>query len=201
VGADLLMVLPPDWAHSCTTQTFVEHYAAIAREMPVMMVTGVFASRGVAQGVEIVRAVLEQVDGVVAIKDDFCGEFARKMCRLAKGRAATFSGGQKQNHLDALPYGCDGYLSTFITFKPSVTHEYWRAIQSNDLRRATAIIERYDVPFFDFILSLPGGFDAGMHATYELFGLGERWRRPPYHSLSDAELERLAGFFRALKLL
>ena len=30
IGADLLMVLPPDWAQSCTTDTLVQHYAAVA---------------------------------------------------------------------------------------------------------------------------------------------------------------------------
>ena len=30
IGADLLMVLPPDWAQSCTTDTLVQHYAALA---------------------------------------------------------------------------------------------------------------------------------------------------------------------------
>ena len=44
VGADLLMVLPPNWARSCTVETFVEHYAAVAEHIPVMVVTNVFAN-------------------------------------------------------------------------------------------------------------------------------------------------------------
>ena len=40
IGADMLMLMPPNWGKSCTPQTFAEHYAAIAKEIPVMVVTG-----------------------------------------------------------------------------------------------------------------------------------------------------------------
>ena len=40
-------------------------------------------------------------------------------------------------------------------------------------------------------IDLPGGFDAGIHGVLELAGICGRWRRPPYYSLSDAELEKL----------
>ncbi len=52
-----------------------------------------------------------------------------------------------------------------------------------------AVIERYDRPYMDRILAMPGGFDAGFHATLEVAGLAGRWRRAPYHSLTDAEYE------------
>lgn len=34
VGADVLMVLPPDWAGSVTVESLVQHYAAVARPDP-----------------------------------------------------------------------------------------------------------------------------------------------------------------------
>ncbi len=52
IGADVLMVLPPDWAASCTPRSFVEHYAAVAEQIPVMVVTGVFIPRGMSFGLE-----------------------------------------------------------------------------------------------------------------------------------------------------
>ena len=54
VGADVLMVLPPDWAGSCTADSFVAHYAAVAVEIPVMVVTNAF-SRSPAMGLEVLR--------------------------------------------------------------------------------------------------------------------------------------------------
>lgn len=197
-GADLLMVLPPDWAASGTCETLVQHYAAVAREIPVMAVTGIFLARGAAFGLDVLKTLADRVPGVVAVKDDFCGEFARKMALLVHDRFAIFSGGQKQNHLDVWPYGCDGYLSTFITFRPEVAHAYWSAIQRNDIRSAVRVIARFDMPYFDHVMKLPGGFDAGMHGVLEVCGIAKRWRRPPYYSLSDAEMEQLAAFVRGL---
>ena len=200
VGADVLMVLPPDWAASCTVETFVEHYAAIARYVPVMVVTNVFARRQ-ALGLEVLKALRDKVEGIVAIKDDVGGQFVRKMCLLVHDHWAVFAGGQKQNHLDIVPYGCDGYLSTFIQFKPSVAQDYWTATQTGDWSRARDIISTYDMPYFDFVIGLPGGFDAGIHGVLELFGIAQRWRRKPYYSLNDEELDRLADFFRQKSLL
>jgi four helix bundle protein len=36
---------------------------------------------------------------------------------------------------------------------------------------------------------MPGGFDASLHGMREMYGLGTRWRRKPYYSLSDADME------------
>lgn len=201
VGADMLMPMPPDWAASCTTDTLVEHYAAVAAHIPVMIVTNVFIQRGSAFGVETLNKVRDHVPGVLAVKDDFCGSFGRKLGLIARGHWATLSGGQKQNHLDMHPYGCTGYLSTYMRFEQSIARKYWKAIQANDLSAARDIIAKYDMPLFDFLGKLTGGFDAGIHGSLELFGIAKRWRRKPYYSLNDAEMEKLAAFFQELKLL
>lgn len=200
VGADVLMVLPPDWALSCTVDTFVEHYAAVAEHIPVMVVTNVFARRQ-ALGLKVLKVLRDQVEGIVAIKDDVTGAFVRKVCLLVHDHWAVFAGGQKQNHLNMIPYGCDGYLSTFIQFKPSVAQDYWTATQRGNWDRAKEIIRTYDMPYFDFVMQLPGGFDAGIHGALELFGIAQRWRRKPYYSLSNEEMEQLADFFRQKSLL
>ena len=200
IGADVVMVLPPNWGSSATAETLVEHYATVATHMPVMVVTGAFVARP-AMGLEVIERLINDVPDVVAVKDDVCGEFARRLCSLAHADLAVFSGGQKQNHLDVHPYGCDGYLSTFLTFKPDIAHAYWDAIEAGDIAAAAEVIRRYDRPYFDFVFDLPGGFDAGIHGTLELFGIAPRWRRKPYHSPNDAEMERLADFLRRLSLL
>ena len=201
VGADILMVLPPDWAHSCTPETFSDHYAAVAEHIPVMLVTAAFMTRPADFTLETLKLTMQKTDGVVAVKDDLCGELGRKVSLLVRDQWAFFSGGQKQNHLNAWPYGADGYLSTFITFKPEIAHDYWRAIQAGDTAAATRIIRDYDMPFFNFILKTHGGFDAAMHGILEHYGLAQRWRRSPYHSLSDEQMEKLGDFLHELKLL
>ena len=200
-GADVHMVLPPDWAASCTTETLAEHYAAVARHIPVMIVTGVFSTRGEDFGLRTLEMILDRVQNVVAVKDDVCGTFARKLGLLAHDRWALFAGGQKQNHMNMHPYGCDGYLSTFVTFKPEIAHRYWSAVQAGDLSAAVAVIRDYDLPFFDLIMGFTGGFDAALHGVLEISGICNRWRPPPYYSLSDAEMETLTDELRAIKIL
>lgn len=200
-GADLLMVMPPDWGGSCTPRTLADHYRAVAQVMPVMLVSNVFISRGQKFGLDTLKLVLAEAENVVAIKDDMCGEFARKMSLLVHDRWAVVSGGQKQNHLNNHPYGCDGYLSTFISLKPELAHAYWTAISANNMTEARRIIRDYDNPFFELVMALPGGFNAGIQAVLELKNIAKRWRRKPYHSLSDAELELLADGLKKIDLL
>jgi len=201
IGADILMVMPPDWGYSSTPETMAKHYKTVSKYIPVMIVTNVFIPRGIDFALKTLKIVLDNTDGVVAIKDDFCGEFARKMGLLVHGHWAVISGGQKQNHMNALPYGCDGYLSTYISFKPEITHRYWSAIENNNLKEAVKVIKEYDMPFFDLIESFTGKFDAGIHGTLELFGIAKRWRRKPYYSLNNEEMERLADFLKQKGLL
>ena len=99
------------------------------------------------------------------------------------------------------PYGCDGYLSTYARFKPEIAHKYWNAIENNNLKEAVNVIATYDIPLFDLIKSFTGKFDAGVHGALELFGVAERWRRPPYYTINDEDMEKLTGFFKDLSLL
>ena len=200
-GADVLMVLPPDWGQSTTPDSLTRHYAAVAEHMPIMLVTGLFIPRGLDFAMSCLRQTLDQVPDVVAIKDDFCGEFARKMGLLLHDHWAIWSGGQKQNHMNAHPYGCDGYLSSFLSFHPDTAHRYWQAIEAHDLAAAQAIIRDIDMPFFDYVIGVEGGFDAAVHGILELSGIASRWRPPPYYSLSDAQMEELGSFLQGLGVL
>jgi dihydrodipicolinate synthase/N-acetylneuraminate lyase len=201
LGADMLMVKAPDWAGSTTVESLIAHYRAVAEHLPVMLVTNYLGSRGQAFGLSVIRALYEQVPGVMAVKDDVGGEFICKACLLTHDRWALSAGGQKSNHLLMHPYGVDGYLSTFLTFKPEIAWRYWSAIQSNDLTAARNVIRDYDLPLFDYLLASEGSFDAAIHGIYELFGLATRYRRPPYHSLTDRQMESLAGFLRSKRIL
>ena len=102
VGADMLMVLPPNWGASCTLETFVEHYAAVAENIAVMVVTNVFV-RSPCLGLKTLEALHDGINGVMAIKDDIYGEFARRMALIVHDHWAVISGGLKQNHLSGRP--------------------------------------------------------------------------------------------------
>lgn len=197
LGADMLMVRPPDWAFSCTVDTIVEHYAAIAEQgIPLMLVTNFLKERPLPMSCELLKKLRNEVGGIYAVKDDICGEFGRRLGLLVYDRWALISSGSKRDVVNAMPYGCDGYMSNFILFYPDVAHNFWQAIRANDMVGIRKIIREYDVPCWDFITNFPGGCDAVIHGILELNGLCKRWRRKPYYSLSDKDMENLAVFLK-----
>lgn len=197
IGADILMVLPPDWCMGCTVASLVEHFGRIAREIPVMIVTNFLSKWPLPRSVELIRRLRDEVPGVVAVKDDVGGELGRQLGLLVSGRWAIFASGTKRAVLNNVPFGCDGYLSSFIYLKPDIAHAFWRAVVASDNAAIRTIIAEVDVPFWNHLENVPGSFDAAVHAMLELLGLAPRWRRPPYHSFTDEEMEQLAGMLRA----
>lgn len=200
-GADMLMVLPPDWAASTTLDSLVAHYRAVANVIPVMLVTNYLSARGADFAVELTERLLKEVPGVTAVKDDVGGALIRRMLVLARDRWAVCAGGQKKHHLQIAPLGAVGYLSTFINFRPDIAWRYWKAVEAGDWAKARQVVDQYDVPLFDFIIKSEGSFDAAMHGILELFGRAKRFRRMPYHSLTDRQMDDLAAFLKGKAIL
>jgi len=197
VGADMLMVLPPDWARSCTADTFVEHYAAVAEHIPVMVVTNLFGQHSLSMSLEVFERLRDEVEGIYAVKDDLPEHFGSRLGPLVHDRWAVLASGTKRKVLNSVLYGCDGYMSCFILFKPSVCRDFWAAVEANDLVRARRIVKDYDLPFWNILEQFPGSVDAGIHGILELAGLAQRWRRRPYYSLNDEEMEKLEDLLRS----
>ena len=201
LGADLLMVLPPDWAGSATPDRLVAHYSAAASELPVMVVTNYLAARGPDSGLQVIEKVYREVENVIAVKDDVGEGFGRRMTDMVHDRWTVLAGGQKQFHLYLAPYGCQGHLSTLMVYRPEVAHRYWDTVQRRDYIGAAEIVRQFDMPLFAILGKCHGSFDAGMHAWGELVGVCGRWRRGPYYSLNDAEVEALADQLKGIGLL
>jgi 4-hydroxy-tetrahydrodipicolinate synthase len=196
VKADMLMVQPPDWAGSCTVDTVVEHYAAISKHIPMMLVTAFLEKWPLNRTVELFEKLRERVPNLLAVKDDICGELGRRLGLIGRGHWAMFTSGNKRVVLANRPYGYDGYMSTFISFKPEIAQEFWKAVAANNEAKTLKIINEVDIPLWDFLEPAIGGFDAVVHGMLELRGLCKRWRRTPYYSLSDKEMETLAHFLK-----
>jgi 4-hydroxy-tetrahydrodipicolinate synthase len=195
-GADVVMCLPPDWSASCTADTLADHYAAVAEQAPVMLVTTPFQSREVEFGLRAVDLALQRSDDIVAVKDDVGGEFARRLGLLAHDRCALFSGGRLVHHMNMYPYGCDGFMTGFAIYRPEIAHRYWDAVRDGDLDAARAVIRDYDVPLHEALCSATGGRDAGVHGLLEILGIAGRHRREPYHTIDRDELEEIEGRLR-----
>lgn len=201
MGVDMLMVKPPNWQQSPSPESLADHYAAVGREIPVMMVTNVFIPRGPAFGMATVKATLRATDRVLAVKDDMGEAFARRMTALVHDRWAVWAGGRKENHLNIAPYGAHGYLSTFLPLIPRVAWDYWNAWQEGRLADAARIVRTIDMPFFDFVCGSFSCPNLVFHAMGEICGRAQRWRPKPYVSATDAEVERIREWLNARNLL
>jgi len=200
VEADATIAVPP--ARGAVVRDLVDYYQAVSQHLPVFILSGSLSAVGVEPALETVKILLDQAPNVVGLKEDYGPEFARRACLLAHEKWAIFAGGQKQTHMDMLPYGCDGYMSIFMLLKPEISHTYWDAIERNDLKKATAVIRDYDMPVFQFLYStFPAGGDAAQHGMLELRGICGRWRRKPLPDLTDADTEKLKTFLQAKSLL
>ncbi len=200
IGADLLMVLPPDWAASGTVDSLVEHYRAVAKHIPVMVVDNYLNARSIGFAMAIIKRLYDEVPGVIAMKDDIGGQLGRKATMLTHDRWAVIGSG-KELHMNIYPYGADGVMSTHMTFKPEIAWRYWDAIEAGKLKEARAVLRDYEFPLFTFLATLEGGPDAGVHGLLEIYGIAKRFRRPPYHSLTDKEMQALTEFLRDKRLL
>lgn len=193
VGVDILMTRPCDWANSGSLQGQVEFFRAVAGVIPTMVVTNLWLARPEPFGLKVIEALLE-VDNIVAIKEDLQGDFARKMCMLCHDKWAVFAGGGLRNHQNMLPFGCDGFMDRHMNFHPPISHRYWQAVQSGDDAEVLAVLRDVELPLEDFCATFDGGRDAAIHGLMELFGVCGRWRRKPYHSVTDAEMDKLRTY-------
>ncbi|MDW7656962.1 MAG: dihydrodipicolinate synthase family protein [Bacillota bacterium] len=193
IGVDLYMPLPPDWAGSCTNDGLITYFETIANEMPVMLVTSL---GGRPLPMPVISHLHANHTQVMAVKDDICGAYGKRLVNLVQDKWSYLSGGRKINHLDTMPYGATGYLSVYMRFLPVIAHRYWQAISKRDLEGAVDVIRTYDIPFMEDLVAATGlHFDALIHAALEVFGLAERWRRNPYVSASDQQMEQIRDFF------
>jgi len=196
VKADMLMVQPPDWAGSCTADTVVEHYAAVSKHIPLMLVTAFLEKWPLPRTAELFEKLRDRVPNLLAVKDDICGELGRRLGLIGRDHWAMFTSGSKRVVLANRPYGYDGYMSTFISFKPEIAQDFWKAVVSNNEAKIIKTISEVDIPLWDFMEPAVGSFDAVIHGMLELRGLCKRWRRKPYYSLTDREMEILAQFLK-----
>lgn len=200
LGVDILMIRPPDWDNSITTETTVAHFAAVAEILPVMIVTNLWALRQ-PMGLKTLVALREQAPGVLALKEDLCNDFARHACLIAAGRWGVFAGGGLRNHLNMHPYGCDGFMDRHMSFAPHISHRYWDALTTGRTAEAMTVIREIEVPGEKFMESFPVGRDAVVHGLMEVAGICGRWRRAPYPSLSDADLAKVKAWATEFGLL
>ena len=193
-GADLLIALSPNWAASTNPETIYQHYKAIGQVMPAMAMTSM-PSGGPLPLKTVEKLLDDKQSGLVAVKDDVCGLYGRRLGILINGRCAFLSGGLKMNYMDQVLYGADGYLSGFNRFRPDISKKFWKFKQDGNTEECMKIIKTMEIPFFiDLPEKLGLEFDCVIHAAMEIYGICGRWRRNPYQNATEEQKEKIREF-------
>ena len=87
--------------------------------------------------------------------------------------------------------------ATFISALMPVWFFMYKAwVQAGDMDVVRAVIRDFDIPLFDYVRAVEGGYDAAFHGIFEIAGVMKRHRRPPYHSLTEGQMTDLRAFLR-----
>ena len=192
-GCDMIIPFYPNWCGGLDKDALVTCMKELGAVMPVMLLSCMMGG-----GIPLnVLNKLSSEDGIVAIKDDVGQPYGKNILAHIRDRMAYLSGGRAFNFLDTAAYSADGYLSVYARMYPQVSNSFWQAYTSGDMNEAIALVEKYDIALFtDFIAKNGLDFSAVIQGMYETAGVGTRWRRFPYSSLNDEQMEKLKAFLQ-----
>lgn len=194
-GLDVHIPMFNDWGGSLDHTLLAECYKEIGKIMPVMILTAMDGG-----GLPLsLYPLLSPLDGIVAVKDDRAMPYGRDLGGLIRDKFAFLSGGTASMFLEEAPYGADGYLSVFGRCFPKVGQAFWKAYNEGNLKEAVRIIEFYELPVQKIWDEM--NFDAVMHGMQELAGVGTRYRRAPYGTLSGEQMEKLKAMLQKMNLI
>ena len=190
-GCDLIIPFYPNWCGGLDKDAVVICMKELGAIMPIMLLSCMM-------GNGIPQDVLDRFsnnDGLVAMKDDSGSVYGKNILSHIRDRIAYLSGGRAYNFLDTAAYGADGYLSVYARMYPQISGRFWSAYTGGNMREAISLVERYDIALFaEFIAKNGMDFSAVIQGMYETAGVGSRWRRFPYSSLNDEQMDKLKSF-------
>jgi len=193
LGADglmLLLTLEP-FRQALTDEAKFRYYKAVADETRI----GIVLQGWSGISMPLIERITKEIDQVVSMKEDGGDRYYYDVVRRFSERLAIFCGGQKWRFLYAYPYGSVGFLSVYGSFQPKVATDFYNYLVAGNLKKAVEIERKYDQPLFDFGLNSPKGFHTTWMAALELFGVAQRWMRPPAEPFTQQEIEKLREVF------
>jgi dihydrodipicolinate synthase/N-acetylneuraminate lyase len=181
VGADAIQVLAPRGAGDDDVVAFFQDHARNTRLAIVLH--GHFS-------MPLLRRLLA-VDAIVAMKDeDSLSEAIEHQIAFGQ-RMVAFPANNSPFVVCSL-FGARAYYCELYQVWPDVGLDFWRAMQKGDVRRAAAIIKKYDHPF------LRRWSHPFWRACMEHFGAAQRYLRPPDRSYTDAEMREVERYWDGL---
>ncbi len=190
MGVDILMMLPPE--HCFSAEGKINWYKAAAEIMPVMIVGW--------PAWPVLDGVLDD-PRICSFKQDGTMNYAIDTLVRYASQWAFMTGGTYKRHLVERPFGATSYFCWGSGFAPHVASMYRTAIESNDTDTCARIIHDIEAPFFGLLDTYPEMIQDVMRGALELNGVAKRYVRAPRRSLTDGEMEQLAGVLKPLGLI
>jgi len=66
---------------------------------------------------------------------------------------------------------------------------------------AWSIVREIEAPLRELLNTFEGGFNTVVHGMAEMYGINARYLPPPYHTMTDEQMEKLADSLKAMSLL
>jgi dihydrodipicolinate synthase/N-acetylneuraminate lyase len=196
-GADATLVCVPYYKYDGAEGVY-QHYRAIARENPKIGMV-VYANREIMKDLSILERLTTEPN-IVGVKDA-TGDYAlyRDECIRFRGRLAIVGGGSMQHYLWGQLWGSPGYFSSVANFKPEVELGFVTYLKEGNLKAATTIVEKIELPFFEIAIKL--GWWRTLKATMDIYGLPGGNSRLPNRRLTPVEKEELVTLLRKIDLM
>jgi dihydrodipicolinate synthase/N-acetylneuraminate lyase len=194
-GADAVMCLPP-LHYPGTLAELVAFYRAVddaAGELPIMLYNNPGAS-GVDLAPEVIAAIAQEVDGVVAVKE--CSGDARRIATLVNDTDLEILVGGDDWALEGFAAGAGGWVSGVANVAPAECVELQRLVETGQLAEARTLYARLlPLARLDMTPHLVQYFKGAMDAV----GLRGGAARGPRLPLDEAQREILHAAVAALR--
>lgn len=188
LGATAVQVArPKDLEKSENIRDIVQFYREVAAHTSLGIILHGYYS------VDLLKEIIK-IPSVVGMKEDVDYPYYVTRQILFGDRLAIFGGGNDARYLHGYPYGSPAYYSTLYTYAPQIGLKFWQAIQKKDLKTATEIAVKYDLPFIN-------AFSPALwQAAIEYSGGPQRYIRPLKETLSETKLKDMRELFSKMGL-
>lgn len=196
-GADALLMTPPYYHQTASTEGIYEHYKSVAENHTLGLI--VYKTSPANLDIEFFKR-LADIENIVGIKDasgDY--NFAREVCIKLGDRFVIISGGSMRYYLWHWLWGAPAYVTSIANLVPQIEIDFYNYLERGDLKSAKKIVTEYEEPFFEVMTKY--GWHQSLHAALKIFGLPAEKLRLPLIEPPKSHIEKMERIFREIGLL
>jgi len=197
-GANALLMTPPYYHQTSSTEGVYEHYKSVAKNHTLGLIV---YKTGSAANLDInFFQRIADIENIIGIKDasvDY--EFGREICVKLGDRFVIISGGSMRYYLWHWLWGAPAYISSIANLVPKIELEFYNCLEKGDLESAKNIVIKYEEPYLELMGKY--GYHQSLHLALKMFGLPAGKLRLPLVEPPKSHIEKMRQLFVHLGLL